>query len=280
MSELTVGLTIVAFGTSAPELAVSISAAFQGHSDISVSNVVGSNIFNLGFILGGVALFKTIKTNRKLVYRDGLFLLSIVGLIMLFLMYPNPSAPTLDRWEGIILLVMLFSYIFYLLKKKDAPLEDEIPAGELTWKDGPLLIFGILGVVAGGYLLVDSASSIAKALGVSEWVIGVTIVAAGTSAPELATSLMAVTKGRHGISAGNLIGSDIYNFLGVLGVASIIRPLSVNTMAMGSLLTLVGMICIVLLLMRRGWRLSKLDGAILIGLGALRWVVDFSGRGI
>jgi len=275
MSDLTIGLTIVAMGTSAPEFAVTINAAIRGLADISVSNVVGSNIFNLGFILGGCAAIRSIKTTPALVWRDGLFLLGVSCVLVLFL-----SDLTLSSQEGVILLSGLVLYLCYLFLKKTPVEEGEREAGEdATWKDVPLLILGIATVVSGGHILVWSAVSLARSFGISEWVIGVTIVAAGTSAPEFATSLVAALKGRYGISAGNLIGSDLYNLLGVLGLAGILRPLTIDAAGLGSLYILVGMVLLVVVFMRTGFRVSRAEGFFLVGLNLIRWVFDFWAAG-
>jgi cation:H+ antiporter len=275
MSDLTIGLTIVAMGTSAPEFAVTINAAVRGLSDISVSNVVGSNIFNLGFILGGCAAIRSIKTTPALVWRDGLFLLGVSCVLVLFF-----SDLTLSSQEGVILLSGLVLYLCYLFLKKTPVEEGEREAGEdATWKDVPLLILGIATVVSGGHILVWSAVSLARSFGISEWVIGVTIVAAGTSAPEFATSLVAALKGRYGISAGNLIGSDLYNLLGVLGLAGILRPLTIDAAGLGSLYILVGMVLLVVVFMRTGFRVSRAEGFFLVGLNLIRWIFDFWAAG-
>ena len=272
MSDLTIGLTIVAMGTSAPEFAVTINAAVRGLADISVSNVVGSNIFNLGFILGGCAAIRSIKTTPALVWRDGLFLLGVSCVLVLFL-----SDLTLSAQEGFILLSGLVLYLGYLFWKK-APMEETEPAEDVTWKDVPLFLLGIATVVCGGHVLVWSAVSLARSFGISEWVIGVTIVAAGTSAPEFATSLVAALKGRYGISAGNLIGSDLYNLLGVLGLAGILRPLTIDAAGLDSLYILVGMVFLVVVFMRTGFRVSRAEGYFLVGLNLIRWIFDFSAQ--
>ncbi|RMG32717.1 MAG: sodium:calcium antiporter, partial [Methanobacteriota archaeon] len=240
ISQLVIGLTVVAFGTSAPEFVVTLNAAIRGESNISVSNVIGSNIFNLGFILGGVAIVQTIRTTPKLIYRDGLVLLMTVVAILIFLWDLQ-----FERWEAAILFIGLIVYIFFLYLKKEPVEEVEVPLEKATWKDYVKLILSILIVVIGGHLLVEGAVGLARLIGISDWVIGVTIVAAGTSAPEFATSLMATLKGHHGISAGNLIGSDLFNLLGVLGLAGLIRPMSVSHHAHSSTIMLVGMIIFV-----------------------------------
>jgi len=274
ISDLTIGLTIVAFGTSAPEFAVTISAAMGAKADISVGNIIGSNIFNLGFILGGAALFRTLKTTRTLVYRDGMLLIA-TSLLLLVLLYDHHLA----RWEGILLFSGLVAYLLLLFftqsKEEVAELEEEMPEGEATWKDYPILLLSIAAVVAGGHLLVESASEIARAMGVSEWVIAVTIVAAGTSAPEFATAITAAAKGHHGMSLGNLIGSDLFNLLGVLGVAGMIRPMDIIPKSFNSVLMLVGMCALAVIFMRTGWKLTRWKGGVLVAIGLARWILDF-----
>ncbi|MCR4314716.1 MAG: calcium/sodium antiporter [Planctomycetes bacterium] len=329
VSDLVIGLTIVAFGTSAPEFAVSINAAINGKFDISVSNIVGSNIFNLGIILGGCALFRALPTSRALVWRDGLLLLVIATFLGIFL-YKNVEVPgehsvqngiavttktlienevmtaeqiadvktgapvpegvnpayaeilasplVLSRLEGGIFLAALIFWLFLLFIKRQAVDEDELPEGKGGASDYFWLLVGLAAVVGGGHLLVESASAVARSFGISEWVIGVTIVAAGTSAPEVATSFVAVIKKRYSISIGNLIGSDIFNQLGVLGLAAVINPLViVEPGAMSSVITMIFMIALTIMFMRTGWKVRRWEGGILIGINLVRWVLDFSG---
>jgi len=275
VSELVIGLTVVAFGTSAPEFAVTIAATLKGQADISVSNIVGSNIFNLGFILGTVVAIRAIGTNRKLVYRDGLALIGAT-LVLLFFMRDL----TLQRYEGVIMIGLLVAYIFYLFYQREAPV-DEIPAGDFELRDIPRFLAGIFMIVISGHFLVDSAVEIAQILGISEWVIGVTIVAAGTSAPEMATSIIGVLRGHEGISLGNLIGSDLFNLLGVLGLAGIIQAgtMQIDPAGMNSLFLLSTMVIVVVIMMRTGWRLSRWEGVLLISVNLLRWVIDFTSTG-
>ena len=284
VSDLVIGLTIVALGTSAPEFAVTISAVLAGKADISVSNVVGSNIFNLGFILGGTASVYAIATTPKLVYRDGFFLIFVTILLSFFLFGAdllNPSskaAGAMTRFEGGLLLILFIGYLSMLFIKKE-DIGEEIEHDPSGWKDGLLLIVGLAAVVYGGHLLVDSSSNIAKAFGVSDWVIGVTIVAAGTSAPELATSMMALVKGKHSMAIGNLIGSDLFNLLGVLGLAAVIRhPLEVSPEAKSSMYMLMGMVLLVVIFMRTNWKVSRLQGFTLVFINLVRWVFDFMGK--
>ena len=268
ISELVIGLTIVAFGTSAPEFAVTISAAINGYADISVGNIVGSNNFNLGFILGSVALIRHIQVSPKLVYRDGIFIISVS--LLLFLFFYDYK---LTRWEGAVFVLLLIGYLLFLFFKKES-IEEGVSHEKAGYRDIIILPVSILTIIGGGLLLVHSATNIARIIGISNWIIGVTIVAAGTSAPEMATSLVAAIRGRHGISAGNLIGSDLFNILGVLGLAGIIHPLSIETDAFKSLILLIGMVVLVVVFMRSGWKLTRNEGIILILIGVMRWLFD------
>ena len=270
ISELVIGLTVVAFGTSAPEFGVTILAAIRGMGDISVGNIVGSNIFNLGFILGGTAIIHSLKTSRTIVYRDGIFLLFGGILLSVFLW-----DLTLSKIEGIILFTLLVLYLLYLYFNKET-IETEEPTHAMYRWDPILLFVGIGLVIVGSHFLVESAVSIARFMGVSDWVIGATIIAAGTSAPEFATSLTAAMKSRYGMSVGNLIGSDIFNLFGVLGVAGMMRNLSVGHDAHINLIILSFMIAVVIIFMRTGWVVSRKEGIILVMIGLLRWIYSFS----
>ena len=276
ISEVVIGLTVVAFGTSAPEFAVTLVAAFQGHGNISVGNIVGSNTFNLGFILGGCALLGIVPTDKVLVRRDGLVLLAAaVGLLALV-----GLDASLDRVDGAVLFGALVLYLVYLFRNRRAPgAEVTGVEGASLLREGAALVMGLVFIVGGSQVLVSSASAVARGFGISEWTIAVTIVAAGTSAPEFATSLVGVMRGRYGVSLGNLIGSDIFNLLGVLGLAGLLQPVAVTPMARVSLTAMVGMVVWVLVSMRTGWRISRLEGAMLIGLAALRWWLDFAVHG-
>ncbi len=275
VSELIIGLTVVAFGTSAPEFAVTLYSAFQGHGDISVGNIVGSNIFNLGFILGGCALVSAIPTSRQLLQRDGLVLGASTVLILLLVGIDLK----LTRGDGLLLFTLLIIYLVYLFKNRhdeeaNSDENDEEIAKTMV-HDVIFLILGLLGIVVGAFVMVESATALARSMGVSDWVIAVTIVAAGTSAPEFATSLAGVLKGRFEISAGNLIGSDIFNLLGVLGAAGIMQEMAINEAARISLFALCGMVFLVLYFMKTGWKISRLEGGILVLIALLRWVFDF-----
>ncbi len=279
ISELIIGLTVVAFGTSAPEFAVTLIAAFKGQGDVSVGNIVGSNIFNLGFILGGCALVRAIPITPTFLRRDG----TVIGVTTVLLLGLIGWDLRLDRHDGVLLFVLLGVYLGYLFKQRragvenghDAHIEDAESPISLP-RNCALLGLGLVCIVGGSHFLVGSATVIARALGVSEWVIAVTIVAAGTSAPEFVTSLTGVIKGRYALSAGNVIGSDIFNLLGVLGLAGMLRPMGIDAMARISLLALWGMVFLVLFFMRTGWRVSRLEGLALVIIAAARWGLDLS----
>ena len=273
LSDLVIGLTVVAIGTSAPEFAVTISSALSGQSDISVGNVIGSNIFNLGFILGGLALFAGIPTTRRMVSRDGSMLVGTTVLLLFFLF-----DLTLSWIEGAILLGILVAYVGYLLYSR-AESHETLTDEPFRWSDIPLFLAGIAVVVASGHFFVEEASVLARFFGLSEWVIGVTIVAFGTSAPEIATSGIALLRGQSALSAGNLIGSDLFNLLGVLGLAALIAPngqMIVDASAQESTYTLILFVAFVVFTMWTKARISRWEGGILIGLGIVRWVMDFN----
>ena len=277
VSDLIIGLTVVAFGTSAPEFAVTISAAVTKQTDISIGNVIGSNIFNLGFILGGTAIIRPISTNEKMFNRDGLFLLIVTALIFFLFFGFNgwTSDDNYTRIEGLILFSLLIGYITFLFIKKDPP--EEISPDKATIMSYVFFFIGLILIVLGGHLMVTHASNIARFYGISDWVIAVTIVAAGTSAPEFATSIAAAIKGRHGIAIGNLIGSDLFNLLGVLGLAGIINPSVITQDIFDSVFILVLMVGLTLFLIRTKWKISRAEGALLFSINLIRWYFDFAG---
>ena len=275
VSDLLIGMTIVAVGTSAPEMVVTLVAAFEGYHDVSVGNVVGSNVFNLALILGLCAAIWTVPTAPVQTYQDVPFLIAAAALLLWFL-----SDLTLDAREGAALLVVFAGYAVWIFVRKDAGSDpaEEVPAGTGTWVEGAKLVVGLVAVLGGSYLLVDNSILIARAAGVSEWVIGSTLVAAGTSVPELATSLAAGRRGHLGLLAGNLIGSDLVNVLAVLGLAAVLNPLTVAPEARSGVLMMLGAMGVLLVMMRSGWRLSRVEGALLIAIALLRWGFDLAQR--
>ena len=224
---LVIGLTVVAFGTSAPELAVSVKAAYAGQAELAIANVVGSNIFNILFILGVAALISPLVISRQLIRQDVPIMVgvSIVAVLMTL-------DGSINKLEAIILTLGLISYtwfLFYQGKQKgadvaDGEVEEMLKAQVPMWQNILLVVVGLVLLVAGARWLVQSAVELAIAWGVNEAVIGLTIVAAGTSLPEVVTSVMATIRGQRDIAVGNVVGSNIFNILCVLGVSGLVSP--------------------------------------------------------
>jgi cation:H+ antiporter len=224
VSALVIGLTVVAFGTGSPELAVAIRASIAGQPDIAVGNVIGSNIFNILFILGLSALIVPLIVHDQLVRLDVPVMIAVSA--MLFLM---ASDGTISRLDGVALSTAIVGYTVFLLRHSRANLAENGQAHEpgnvKTWAISLLLVVGgLAALVLGSRWLVDGAVEIARALGVSELVIGLTVIAAGTSLPEVATSIVAGIRGQRDIAVGNVVGSNIYNILMVLGFAAVVAP--------------------------------------------------------
>ncbi|NBN63476.1 calcium/sodium antiporter [Microvirga tunisiensis] len=226
MSPLIIGLTVVGFGTSTPELVVSIKAAFEGSADIAVGNVVGSNTANILFILGVAALISPIPTMIAGIRRD-LYVMLAVAVLMLGLGYMG----IIDRLAGGVMVALLVAYVAYAAVNSKTSPEDQDEtqqqANMPVWQQAAYIIGGLVLLILGADYLIGSATTIARAIGVSEAVIGLTIVAVGTSLPELATSVIAAFRKHSEIAIGNVVGSNIYNILGILGVASLLKPLSI-----------------------------------------------------
>ena len=231
VTPIVIGLTVVAFGTSAPELVVSLISSIQGKSMIAVGNVVGSNICNIALVLGLSAVFHPIKSDPTVVRRDIPIMLAI-SLYLLLLTFNS----RLGRIEGATLFIgiILYTYMNYYLAKKEtagaADIKSELEEiGFVASRPKQLLMIGagIFGVVGGAQIVVDNAVLIMKILGVDEKFIGLTIVAFGTSLPELATSVVAAIRGEMDISIGNLVGSNVFNIMSVLGVASLVQPIAI-----------------------------------------------------
>lgn len=268
ITPLVIGLTVVAFGTSTPELIVSIQAALEGNGSISIGNVVGSNIFNIGAILGLAALFYPIKVKAQVLRFDiPIMLFTAVLFLLLFLDHQ------ISRLEGGVFVVGIIAYTVFNLRKSRQEGQQEIleefqevaPQTSRHWAVDVLLIgFGLLVLIFGSDLLVDGAVSLAKHFGISEAVIGLTIVAAGTSMPELATSVVAALKKQSDIAVGNVVGSNIYNILAILGVSSIITPIQAPDIAFTDGLVMVGISVLLIPLMRTGYAIKRWEGGILL----------------
>lgn len=226
ISTTIVGLTIVALGTSLPEFAVSVSASLAGSNALAISNVVGSNIFNTLVVVGTSAMIAPFVISKDVINRDLGFNIFCSLLLLLFLVM-NLS---LDRWEGFVFIALLVCYILYLVRDaKKHPIEDTEEEEKKilpTWKSILFCVLGAAAIMVGGDFTVDSAKEIAAYWGMSETLIGLTIVSVGTSLPELVTSVVAARKGESGLSIGNAIGSSILNILFILGTSSAIHPLT------------------------------------------------------
>ncbi len=228
LTKLAVGMTVVAFGTSAPELLVSVQAAVHGHQDISVYNVVGSNISNIALVLALAAIIRPIAVKPMSLWFDWPFMMLATVLFYLFVLNLE-----LQRFEGIIFIILLIAFIAFSMKlsRKKLPPEErvKVPKPEYSLIVAiPLVLISMLGLAFGADLLVDNAALIAAGIGISERLISVSLVAVGTSLPELSTSLIASHRKEDDISIGNIIGSNIFNLLSVLGITSIIRPVGIN----------------------------------------------------
>ncbi|MDA3954521.1 MAG: calcium/sodium antiporter [Bacteroidales bacterium] len=228
ISDLAIGLTIVAFGTSAPELVVNTFASAQNHQDIVFGNVIGSNCFNLFIILGIAGLITPLVVQSSTVWRE--IPLSFLAIIILFFLTNNflaSDVPILSRLDGLILIIMFGLFLFYIYKnlKRDQTDSDVKVKNLSNLKTWIFLIVGLVGLVVGGKLLVTGAIKIATEFGISEKIIGMTIVAAGTSLPELATSVVAAIKKNNDIAVGNIIGSNIFNIFLILSASSLVRPI-------------------------------------------------------
>lgn len=271
-----IGLTIVAMGTSAPELAVSTSAAINGSNEIAVSNVVGSNLFNLLMVLGICALIKPLPLDNVIKKRD--FPFSIIITIALFValgvgvlkstefatVKMGDNVTTLERWMGIALIAIFVVYIIVLIR---SALKNKTE-GEAVKQMSPLksvlfVLIGIALIVAGGHFVVESAKCIAAAFGMSETLIGLTIVAVGTSLPELVTSVVASRKGENGLAVGNVVGSNIFNILLILGVSSTIHPIRVNFASMIDIAILIAVSILVFLFSLKN-KINRPQGAVMI----------------
>lgn len=245
---LIIGLTIVAFGTSAPELAVSISSSIKGNADIAMGNIVGSNILNILLIGGMTALIKPLKISMSTLKYEIPFAL-FISAILIFLCLDstiwNATTNSLSRIDGIILLVLFalfLRYTFWISKKREEKginMNDDVPIKQRnTFLCITFIIGGLAALVYGGQLFVESASQIARHYHISEAVIAITIVALGTSLPELATSIVAAIKGQHEIAVGNIIGSNIFNITLILGASATINPLYIKGIGMIDYITM------------------------------------------
>ena len=228
---LVIGLTLVSIGTSMPELSVSITASIKGNNDISFGNVIGSNVFNTFLVIGSAAIFTPLLIDKNMKKFDLPILMLVYGVLALFSFVVTPQI--IQTWEAIIIFALTFIYTaFLLLRSKNEIKNEEVDLEELkqikTSSNVFLLLCGLAGVVGGGTLVVDNAAIIAKALGMSELLVGLTVVAIGTSLPELVTSIVAAKKGENDIAVGNAVGSSLFNVVLILGLSATIIPMNVD----------------------------------------------------
>ena len=286
LSELTIGLTVVAVGTSTPELVVTLDAAFGGAGGIAVGNVVGSNIYNLAFVLGVVSLVRFVPVERSLLHRDGLALLAstLVGAAVLL-------DRTVSRGEGALLVALFVAYTAYLLwdsRRERVASDGGTTTGDplvtdlterITFRgrDAALLVGGLAVVLVSGHFMVESASAIARVAGLSEALVGGTIVAAGTSTPEFAVSLVAVRRGSLGVSVGNVVGSNVFNLLAVLGLGALVRPLTAGPGTLENVAWLVGVVVVTVVALWSGRKLSRAEGGLFAASEVTRWVLGLFG---
>lgn len=273
---LIIGLTIVAFGTSAPEAAVSITSALNGQSDITMGNIIGSNMFNLLVVVGIAAWILPFKVKETIIAKEFPFTLlgCLAVLILTFdLLLGNGGANVINRTDGLVLLMLFAVFMYYLLsvalKAVKESKDEEVMVSIGLTKSMVYLVIGIAGIVFGGDIAVDAATKIAMAWGMSEAMVGLTIIAVGTSLPELMTSVVAARKGESDIALGNVIGSNIFNVFFILGISAVITPVSVSAAVAfdAVILTIISIVAFIFALTDR--RFSKMEGVIL----ALLYVV-------
>lgn len=266
---LIIGLTIVAFGTSAPEAAVSIASALKGQNEIALGNIIGSNIFNLLFVVGVAAFICPLRVKKSMIIKEFPFtLLSCIVILVLAqdVLFQGSVKNILTRGDGMMLLLFFGIFMYYLIEVAITSRETEGAEEIVKVSLGKSIAFtigGIIGIVIGGDIVVDSASTIALDWGMSQNLVGLTIVAVGTSLPELVTSIVAARKGESDIALGNVIGSNLFNVFFILGVSSLIHPISVNssTIVDSLFMLLVTILTYCFAMTKR--RINKMEGSVL-----------------
>lgn len=274
---LIIGLTIVALGTSAPELAVSVSAALQGSNEIALSNVVGSNIFNLLCVLGVCAIIHAVPVDNGILKRDFPLSIAVSVLVLLLTSFDavvsggflhsgmEENAGTVSRAVGLGLFVIFLAYVLYLIyDARRNPDNSETAQCLPLWKCLILIVIGLILIIGGGQAVVYGAKEIAGTMGMSETLIGLTIVAAGTSLPELVTSVVAARKGETGLAVGNAVGSNIFNLLLILGLSAAIHPITVNTASVYDMMILIAVSIITYIFLLTRKSLKRSEGVILV----------------
>ena len=270
VSPLVAGLTVVAFGTSSPELVVSVNAAISGHGNMAIGNVVGSNLFNICIILGISALVAPLKIKMQLLKIDiPVLILTTIGFMLLF------ADRHISRFEGVVLVsgIVLYTIMNIILARREknievlAEFQESVTDPKLKWYwSAGLILIGLGLLIAGSELLVKGAVVIARSLGVGETIISLTIIAAGTSMPELASSIVATIKKEYDIAIGNIIGSNIFNILGIIGISSLVKPLSAIAISNIDLYAMLGVTLLLLPFFRTHYTLKRDEGLFMIAL--------------
>ncbi|MDO5664065.1 MAG: calcium/sodium antiporter [Bacteroidia bacterium] len=278
VSPLIIGLTIVSMGTSAPELVVSVKAAMSGQSALSIGNVLGSNLFNIGIILGISALIYPLAVKRQLLKFD--VPVMVVTSLLFMVLFIDGKITFFEAFIFVFLFVAYMAYLFVTSirdksKGKATDEEETIKLYKHWIIDVSLIAIGLVGLVYGSNLLVDNAIIIAQKLGMSEALIGLTIVAAGTSMPELATSVVAAMKKRSDIAIGNVVGSNIFNLLLILGVAGLIYPIETPDINIVDSLFVVGVSALLWFFMKIGTRIRRWQGVIFLGVYLVYFFIKF-----
>lgn len=270
ISDLVIGLTIVSFGTSAPELTVNILASIQNKSDITIGNVIGSNIANILLILGATAFLAPVSVKHSTIWKE--IPLSVLAVIVFFIMandqlFNNDGKNVISRSEGFLLVCFFIIFLAYAIGLSRQSFEEQVvPAKYRIIISIILIIVGLIGLTVGGEMVVDSGSKIARALGVSEAFIGFSLIALGTSLPELFTSVIAALKKNSDIAVGNVVGSNIFNIFWILGVSAIIRPINYKFGYNVDLALLISISFLLFTLMFTGkkFHLHKVEGTLLL----------------
>ena len=283
VSPIVVGLTVVSLGTSAPELVVCLVAALQGNPGLAIGNVMGSNLANIGLILGLTSLVHPLEVKHRVVWRE-----MPVMLLITFAIYPIAFDRVLSRMDGFMLLLVLLAYLVWVFRSghpdeiksshgpRDSMATSEEAASLLNLKDIGQVALGSAFLVLGGYCIVKGAVEVASALGISEVIIGLTVVAIGTSLPELATSLVAAMRQEVDIAVGNIIGSNIFNLTAIFGTTAIVRPIMIpETVLSRELAGVVFMSLLLLPILRNGWQIKRWEGALLLAayIGMGWWLI-------
>ncbi|RKQ28801.1 calcium/sodium antiporter [Oceanobacillus halophilus] len=271
-----IGLTIVAFGTSSPEATVSIIAALEGSAEVSLGNVIGSNIFNLTLVVGIAAIIFPLKVETETIRKEIPFtLLASAALLVVMgdVVLEGLSDNYITRSDGLVFLLFLAVFMYYVievaLKSRNNSLDEPTPEN-ITWGKNILItVLGLAGIVIGGEMVVSNGTEIAYQWGMSETLVGLTIIAIGTSLPELVTSITAALKKESEIALGNIVGSNIFNILFVLGTSSVITPLAVNGKVFMDVYIMIVLTLVLLIFSRTNFRVGKREGSIL----ALMYVI-------